>query len=321
MFLFTTGLFALPFAAHASIPFFGPIIPSPPTGDNVCPAGWGMVMIVVNNIIELAITLAIVFVAPLMIAYSGFLFVVNPVNPGGRGKAKDILLNTIVGIIIALAGWLIVDAVMAVLYNPNAAGGTWSSIVTSSGNPCLMQAGALSQLNEATGANIQGINANGSSVALSFGSGACDPAVLQQIVPSLTQNQANTFACIAKPESSCGAARNPPNYNWGKGSSAAGAFQVLLSTNSSCYDNPVCEKAAGVSGQLNCATGFSGGNPKTDPASQVIVQECLQAASDLNCSITAAACLLQQNNGSFSAWTTDQNSSVQAQCIAQYSGS
>ncbi len=102
-------------------------------------------MIVINNIISLLLTLAIVFVAPLMIAWAGFLFVVNPVNAGGKEQAKKILTNTIVGIVIALAGWLIVDAIMAVLYKPNASnGGTtltvWYNLVTGSGDYCLQQA-------------------------------------------------------------------------------------------------------------------------------------------------------------------------------------
>lgn len=135
------GAFAIPHLAHASIPFFGPIIPE---AANRCAAGWGAVMQVINNIIEFSITIIIVFIAPIMIAYSGFLYVVNPVDPSGIKKAKDILTNTVLGLIIALAGWLIVDAVMAVLYNPTNPGETWSDLVTSGGmNFCLSQAGTM----------------------------------------------------------------------------------------------------------------------------------------------------------------------------------
>jgi hypothetical protein len=142
----------LPLAASAAaIPFLGPIIPNEQitvngvvTNQNVCAAGWGMLITVINNIIRLLITLAIVFVAPLMIAWSGFLFVVNPVNAAGKEQAKKILTNTVVGIVIALAGWLIVDAIMAVLYNPTTVGQTWSQLVTSGGAPlCIPLAGSL----------------------------------------------------------------------------------------------------------------------------------------------------------------------------------
>ncbi len=147
--LLVAGSLALPLVAYAAIPFFGPIIPEVYSR---CAAGWDMLITVINNIISLLITLAIVFVAPLMIAWAGFLFVVNPVNASGKEQAKKILLNTIVGIVIALAGWMIVNALMAVLYNantPNPAGGvlgTWSQLITSGGAPiCIPLEGSLRQ--------------------------------------------------------------------------------------------------------------------------------------------------------------------------------
>lgn len=154
-FILLTVSFVLPVAAQAGgIPFFGPIVPKE---GSTCPAGWGMVIEVINNLISFFITLAIVFVAPLMLAYAGFLFVTNPVNASGKAKANKVLLNTIVGIVIALAAWLIVNAVMVVLYNPDAKSGTtklsaWAGLVSSKGSPlCLDQAGANKddQLNQA----------------------------------------------------------------------------------------------------------------------------------------------------------------------------
>lgn len=141
MLLFAVGLFALPVVAYAGVPFFGPIVPPSSvtgvTGSDVCAGGWGMLMIVINNLISFLLTIVIVFIAPLMIAYAGFLFVFNPVNASGKEEAKKILTNTVVGIVIALAGWMIVDAVMAVLYNQGAqtsAGtlGVWTNLITTS---------------------------------------------------------------------------------------------------------------------------------------------------------------------------------------------
>ncbi|MEK7144630.1 MAG: pilin [Patescibacteria group bacterium] len=138
--LFVVVSFALPLAAHAqAIPFLGPIIPERFAS---CPAGWGLLITVINNIIRLLLTLAIVFVAPLMIAWSGFLFVVNPVNESGISKAKGILTHTVFGIVIALAGWMIVAAIMAALYNAPSGWGTWSNLITGSGDACLRQEGA-----------------------------------------------------------------------------------------------------------------------------------------------------------------------------------
>lgn len=163
---FIAGAFAVPVAAHAAIPFLGPIIPET---YNVCPAGWGMLMDVINNIISFFITIAIIFVAPLSIAYAGFLMVVNPTNSGGITKAKEILLNTVIGIVISLAAWLIVDAIMAVLYNPSSFGSTWSQLVTSGGiAPCLPQAGAqpTDTLNQTSPTGITAVPAAGNEQAI-----------------------------------------------------------------------------------------------------------------------------------------------------------
>lgn len=321
--LFVSSL-ALPLIAHAGIPFFGPIIPPQSVtgipGSEVCAAGWGMLIRVINNIISLLITIAIVFVAPLMIAYAGFLFVVNPVNPSGKEKAKGVLLNTVVGIVIALAGYLIVAALMAVLYDRDSFGTTWSQLITSGDlnrTTCIPLAESLSQ---ATQQNTVGVS-TGALNAVSSGAlagSACDPAAVQAAAATgwsqypLSNTQANTFACIARPESSCG--RSLINYRWGNGSSAVGAFQVLLQTNSTCYDNPACAAAINLPmrSRLNCSSGFSGGNPIPGSA---VADRCVRAASNLNCSASAAACLLQRNGGSFSPWQQDVNNAVQSGCI------
>lgn len=318
------GSLALPLAAHAAIPFFGPVIPPQSItgvlGSDTCAAGFGMLIMVINNIISLLLTVAILFVAPIMIAWSGFLFVVNPVNPSKKEEAKGILLHTVVGIVIALCGWLIVDAIMAVLYKPDTPvnGGTlgvWSQLITSGAlGPCIPLAGSLSQ---ATQQNTAGVSTGGLTLPPTQQVGtACDPAAVLAAAaagnPSytLTTVEANTFACIAGPESSCG--KKLINFNFGKGSTAVGAFQVLLQSNASCYENTSCYAAAGVMGPLNCASGFTGGNPIQGSK---VAQDCVNAASNFNCSAASAACLLRRNHNSFSPWQQDVNSAVQSGCI------
>lgn len=311
--------FVVPITTHAAIPFFGPIIPS---GYNVCPASWGLLITVINNIISFLITMAIVFVAPLLIAYAGFLLVINPINGEEISHAKGILWHTILGIVIALAGYLIVSAIMAVLYNPKTVGKNWNDIIKGNvTDTCLPQAGALPgaglNQNQLPVTGVSANNALNNPPSTQQAGSACDPAAVMAAAATgnytLSTTQANIFACIAQPESSCGT--NLQNYNWGNGSSAYGAFQVLLSTHAQCYEKAPCYAAAGVNGPLNCSAGFSGGNPKSDEASQAIVSACKKAASSLNCSATAAACLLAQNGGNFSAWEKDVNSQTQSGCI------
>lgn len=229
--LLLAGVAVVPHFAHAAIPFFGPIVPD--TG-NLCAPAWGMVITVVNNLIELGITLAIVFVAPIMIAYAGFLMVVEPMSPGGHTKARGILLNTVVGIVVALAAWLIVDAVMAAL-TPNGRpfGENWATIISSNGAPqCINIPATLNQT--ATGAGVTGVSANGSVYTgplgqCGSGNTACSVSALRALGASV--GQANAMSCIAVTESSGNP--NTPVYNTvhpGSNSTACGTFQIVQTT-------------------------------------------------------------------------------------------
>ena len=174
-FIFVAGSLALPAVVHAAIPFFGPVIdpswtvPSNlPGGAVQCPLGWGALITVINNVIELLITLALVILLPIMVAYAGFMIVTSQGNSGKITQARKMILNTILGIVVALAAWLIVDALMAVLYHPDSSTGwttTWSSLITS-GNAlnCLQQQGV------GTGSN-QSTNGAGVAVATTASSG------------------------------------------------------------------------------------------------------------------------------------------------------
>ncbi len=250
-FLFTVVVFVLPLAAHAGgVPFFGPIIPNAPvtidgvTGNqNTCAAGWGMLITVINNIISLLITLAIVFVAPLTIAWAGFLYVVNPVDPSGIAKAKGILLNTVVGIVIALAGWMIVDAIMAVLYNPSNPGETWSSLITSgdlSKTLCIPLKGSLNQAPATSGLGAGGAQVGTARGLCADGNTACSTAAIQQgaqaLNMGLTNAQTAAMSCIAMTESS--GRPNTPDSNTG----ACGTFQITNRPGN--WSNPAFHKGS-----------------------------------------------------------------------------
>lgn len=298
----------VPHVTHASVPFFGPIIPDEV---NRCAAGYGLLMQVINNIIQFVITIVIAFITPLVIAYAGFLYVVSPTNLGNREKANNILMNLLVGVMVALGAWLIVDAVMAVFYNPGSVGATWTELIRTDGDPCLISEESLYDP-IASGGGVTDVTTNGANgtntVTGANGTSECDGSLSASKlfdIGDVTIEQAHTFSCLAAAESTCGSTL--PNFNWGKGSSAYGAFQVLLSTNSECYEDQICYDAAKVEGPLNCASGFSNGNPKSDPASQQIVSQCKMAAASNECSFIAARCVLKENGGNFSPWTRDIN--------------
>lgn len=289
--LFAIGLFALPYAAHAAnaIPFFGPIVPDETAR---CAAGWGAVIQVINNIIRFLITLIVVFIAPLMLAYAGFMYVVNPVNPSNIQKAKDMMLNTIYGLIVALIGWMVVDAVMVVLYNPDINHGkAWSDLITSGGaNFCLIEESALKTLNQADlNARISGggmaVSGGGTTGALcSNANPACSPTALQNA--GFSAPQSRIMSCIAVTESS-GNPGTPP-YNTthpSSNSTACGTFQITKTTWST-YASGACSDFS------NC--------------------------TNADCNMQVAKTLVS-NNG-YKDWTCANCNSKASSCIQQYGG-
>jgi hypothetical protein len=133
--------FVLPLAAHATgIPYFGPIIPS---GNlQQCAIGWQGMVIVINNLIAFGITMVILVVAPLMLAYAGFLLVVNPFNAGAKEQAKSMLMNVVVGLVIALVAWLLVNAILTALTSKGI--NDWTAgMFSANHDPCLKQLGSL----------------------------------------------------------------------------------------------------------------------------------------------------------------------------------
>lgn len=135
LFVFAAFLLFAPLAAFAAeTSFFGPIISDACTCPGKAP-GLGCVFESIRLALNFAITLACV-IAALIIAYAGFLFMGSATNPEMKSRARNVLINALIGLVIALAGWLIVDFVMAKLYNPDAFGLPWYSILKS-GDMCV----------------------------------------------------------------------------------------------------------------------------------------------------------------------------------------
>ena len=116
----------------ASAAIWDPVI----DGRCVCPNSapdWGCVIQTVQNVMNLAVSLAVV-IATLVIAYAGAIWLVSPVNPKSREMGRTMLLNAVIGLVVLLAGWIFVDFLMKQLYNESANSngvtlGPWNEIL------------------------------------------------------------------------------------------------------------------------------------------------------------------------------------------------
>ncbi|MBU1292953.1 pilin [Patescibacteria group bacterium] len=119
------------FAAQAS--FFGPIVPEM---CKACPCGFGGVMQLIQNVMNIMISLSII-VATIIIAWGGALYIFSSANPESRSTANKMLINAAIGIMIVLSAWLIVDFVMKTLYGGQF--GPWNTILTGTGDDCIQK--------------------------------------------------------------------------------------------------------------------------------------------------------------------------------------
>ena len=237
----------------------------------------------------------------LIIAFAGILWILTPTNPENHSQAKKILTNAVIGFLILLSSWLIVDFVMKLLYNEATEFGPWNAILTG-GNYCVEKNENAKPISDGSITRVPGTS-GGSYEPRYTTSGACSPTSVQRAGQSvnITAKEATFLACIARPESTCGT--DLTNYNWGKGSSAYGPFMILLDGNARYFENAACREAAGVTGELNCSAGFRNGNPISGSA---VANRCMRAAANLACS-TAAATAILRNQG-HTAWTGNRDS-------------
>lgn len=298
--------------AQSAIPLFDRNWQLVPEACQSCPCGMGGILQLIQSVMNVAISFGLVIFV-LVIVVAGFSLLLTPTNPGGRMKARMIITNAMVGFVITISAWLIVDFVMKLIYDGDTTFGPWNSILTG-GDICIQPGENKSLFDGDIFSTPGGTTVGGFDYSAGPSIGACNPSNLLAAAQAggfnLSQSDAQVFACIARPESSCGT-RNR-NYRWGRGSSAYGAFQVLLQQNSRHYENAACRRAAGLAEgeQLNCHLGFQNGNPI--PGSPV-VQRCINAASNLTCSL-AAAVSLKNAAGNFSPWHADRNSARQRAC-------
>lgn len=82
----------------------------------------------VKNILNAAIFLAVIAAACLF-AWTGFKFLTERDNSGSRTAAKKMFWNVMLGLIIILAAWLIVNTIMSFMVKGNLAGGLpWNKL-------------------------------------------------------------------------------------------------------------------------------------------------------------------------------------------------
>jgi hypothetical protein len=224
--------FAVPYTAFGASIFTSTIVPR---GSCLCPGSapsWGCVLQLIQNVMNAVVGLGILLCV-LWIAYAGFSMMTSGGVAEARSLAKTRLLNAVIGIVVILSSWLIIDFVMKALYNVDTHYkvvyfGPWNSILAPEGdsyclqpneNPIGLTSGFISIITSGVSTGIGAGNQIGVAKGLCADSNtACSVAVLQR--EGLSLAEAKAMSCIAVTESAGGA--NKGN----SGTGALGLYQI-----------------------------------------------------------------------------------------------
>lgn len=128
-FLLALTVLLTPISAAAQ---FGPIVPEV---CRICPCGFGGVLAIIQNLINFLIAISII-IATLIMVWAGVMYIMSATNPESRSTANKMLMNAVIGIMIILSAWLMVDFVMKTLYGGQF--GPWNTILLGgTGDSCL----------------------------------------------------------------------------------------------------------------------------------------------------------------------------------------
>ena len=257
------------------------------------PSGQGKLGIYLNFAIKLFIALCAV-AAVVMIVIGGIEWAGSELI-SKKEDGKQRIWQAVLGLVLALSSYLILYTINPDLLNTDVDVGGASveseeqQFVNDLEEAVITVGGPITSSNSAS----IGTNCDANAVM-----GAAEAAGM-----TITNEQAATMACIGGKES--GGCKSVKNFNWNSGSSAFGAWQVLLKTHSKHFENPACWAAAGVA-------------PNTPLGCSSRSELCIKAASNFNCNASAALRLMRiQPN--FMDWLVTQNPCPNARCVAKFS--
>ena len=112
--LFIFSILTLPAFSLAAWTPGNPLVPCDNSAGQLC--NFGKLLDLVNNVITFILVYMAVPIAAIMFAYAGFLLVTaGGEAAGARTKAKSIFTNAVIGLILAIACWLIVKLILHIL--------------------------------------------------------------------------------------------------------------------------------------------------------------------------------------------------------------
>ncbi|MBU0750007.1 hypothetical protein KKH15_00625 [Patescibacteria group bacterium] len=319
-------------ALAANLPILNPdfeIVPDPSDHDSSClrgaPLSYGAVLQLVQNLMNASISVGAIILI-LIITYAGALFLFSPTSPEYREQGRAMLSSAVIGFVIVLASWLVVDFIMKSLYNPEVTTGTakfgpWNEILGDGygGNWCVKPIETTSiYQGEDLGEGSDLSSSAGSGV--SSGGGTCTNPENQNNACSVTNmkkacfgDRANEASQVCMVESAGGQASaksGSDKLDGGSGPSySVGLWQINLTVHKvaglncpAAFTAQCSTKAGTLKGKIgNCTASI-----KATAEARTLYDKCVAAALNPENSTEVACRLYNQSgaNGGFQPWQT-----------------
>lgn len=292
---------------------------------NLCDLGTLMQKVINFLLFGFAIPLAAA-----MFAYAGLLYVSGGSNPGRITRAHKIFKNVLIGFLIAISSWLVVQTILSTVFDGDFwIGGNWNELQCVSkitnvpdGSGRLIGTSVNTLINQIVpqvkppAYNVSYVCPSGyqlssdKSTCVSPGrdgvtvdpqlavtpitgdvsTGACSPT-------SLFGSNANLMSCICGAESAGKiiAHSGTDVMSFDKRAFSWGLYQINLTAN---------EIRCPGQAPLNCPSAFSGKNYDARVINEPLYQACVNAAKNQSCNENTAVYLLNQTPKGASNWST-----------------
>ena len=90
-----------------------PLVPCKNTEDSPC--DFSAILALVNNVITFLIKYMAIPITAIMFAYAGFELVTSGGSTEKRGIAKKVFTDAVIGLVLAVAAWIIIKTILSIL--------------------------------------------------------------------------------------------------------------------------------------------------------------------------------------------------------------
>ncbi len=299
-------LFVVPFTVSAAT-----LVPCGGPGEDPCQTCH--VVSLVNNVVAWLVMI-LGTIAAILIIVAGVRLVTSGGNTSAMEQAKSSMTNLIIGYLIVLSAWLVLDYGLKALLIQDGANsfGVWNTI--SCTDQPIAQRNTVDQIpvdwieytpppgtisyvdpimtggsGSAPGGTTGGANPPNMS-----GVGSCSPSLISPYFGSQTGNA----QCIIRHESACGANMVSRSDVMRDGRAFSfGPMQINLTVH-------VLQGCAGYPSTLNCLSAFSGKNYTARVINEALYQQCARAAQNPTCNIKNGARIYRESRNSWRPWST-----------------